>query len=141
VTRHGSPLPGPATGTPECGLREVGSGSTSLCKFDRKADDDTSIPVVARLVGVPWFFAVLYVADRALARWGSATIRSRPRPGLRVAIVFASVVATYAVIGGLARWTASWSEVLAWAVLTLAVPACAASAVGVDHLLPDPRRD
>jgi hypothetical protein len=96
---------------------------------------------VERLVGIVVFFGVLYVADRALARWGSAVIRSRPRPGSRVTIVFASVVATYALLGGLARWTASWSVVLAGAVLILAIPACALAAVGVDHLLPDPHPD
>lgn len=122
-------------------LREVGSRSTLLCKFERKSTAATSIPVVARLVGVAFFFAVLFFADRTLARWGSAAIRRRPRPGIRVMVVFASVVSTYAVIGGLARWTATWSVALAWAVLALAFPACAVAAVGVDHLLPDPHLD
>jgi hypothetical protein len=96
---------------------------------------------VAGLIGLLLFFAALAVADRALARWGSVAIRRRPRPGLRVTIVFISVVATYMVIGLLARWTASWSVVLAWALVAMAFPACAAPAVGVDQLLPDAFRD
>jgi hypothetical protein len=97
--------------------------------------------VVTQLGGVVLFFAVLFVADRALARWGSMAIRRKPRRGLRVTVVFAGVVATFAGIGALAHWTASWSKGLAWAVVLLAFPTCALSAVGVDQLLPDLHRD
>jgi hypothetical protein len=97
--------------------------------------------VVAQLGGVVLFFAVLFVADCALSRWGSVTIRSRPRPGLRVTVVLAGVVATFAAVGALAHWAASSSRFLAWAVLLMAFPACAMSAVGVDHLLPGSHSD
>jgi len=91
----------------------------------------------ARVIGVALFFAVLYVADRALAQWGSAAIRRRPRPGLRVTVVFVTVVASYSLFAFAARWAASWSAGVGWVVLALAFPACPASAIAVDRLLPE----
>jgi hypothetical protein len=90
---------------------------------------------VAGVIGAAWFFGVLYAVDRALARWGSAAIRQRPRPGLRVTLVFGSVVATYVAVGLVAQRVASWSIVLAWVLLVGLVPVCALAAVGVDRSL------
>lgn len=91
----------------------------------------------ARVIGMALFFAVLYVADRALAQWGSAAIRRRPRPGLRVRVGFVTVVASYSLCAFAARWAASWSSAFGWVVLALACPACPAAAVAVDRLVPE----
>jgi hypothetical protein len=93
--------------------------------------------IVARILGVAYFFGVLFVADRSLARWGSATIRTRPRNGLRLTIVFVALMATYTLLALLARWVADASTPLAWAVVALAAPACALSAVAIDRVLPE----
>ena len=91
----------------------------------------------ARVIGVALFFAVLFVVDRALAQWGSATIRRRPRSGLRVTVVFVTVVASYSLFAFAARSAATWSSAFGWVVLALAFPACSASALAVDRLLPE----
>ena len=93
---------------------------------------------LARVLGVVFFFGVLYAVDVALARWGSPAIRRRPRPGLRVTVLFVTVVAIYTALGLLAQWTAARSVPVAWILLALAFPACAASAIAVDLLLPQP---
>jgi len=90
-----------------------------------------------RAAGGALFLAVLFVTDRALARWGSKAIRRRPRPGFRITAVFVSVVAAYALVAVLAQRSATWSSALGWVVLGLAFPACVASALAVDRLLPD----
>jgi hypothetical protein len=94
-----------------------------------------------RVIGVVLFFGVLYVVDSALARWGSAAIRRRPRAGLRVTLVFVAVLATYTLLGFLAGWVSAWSVTLGWAVLALAFPATTASAIAVDRLLPERRTE
>jgi hypothetical protein len=94
-----------------------------------------------RLAGIALFLAVLFATDRALARWGSQTIRRRPRPGFRITAVFVSVVAAYVLVALLAQWSATWSSALGWVVLALAFPACAVSALAVDQLLPDTAAD
>lgn len=92
-------------------------------------------------MGVALFFGLLFVVDRALGRWGSAAIRRRPRPGLRVTVVFLAVIATFTLLALLARQAAARSLALGWAVLVLAFPATVAAAIAVDRALPDPRID
>jgi hypothetical protein len=85
---------------------------------------------------VAYSFGVLFVADRSLARWGSQAIRTRPRPGLRVTLVFAGLIATLAILELLARWVEPTSAVVAWTLLVLALPACSLCAVAIDRILP-----
>jgi hypothetical protein len=51
-------------------------------------------------------------------------------------LVFGGLIATFVLLGLLARWAASTSAVLAWVFIALIPPACAVCAVAIDRILP-----
>jgi hypothetical protein len=82
------------------------------------------------------FLVVLAVVDRSLARWGSVAIRSKPRPGGRVTILFLGVCAACGLLELLALRLSASAVAVAVVVALLQLPFGVIVALGLDRVLP-----
>ncbi len=82
------------------------------------------------------FLVVLAVVDRSLARWGSVAIRSKPRPGGRVTILFLGVCMACGLLELLALRLWASAVVVAVVIALLELPVGVVVALGLDRVLP-----
>lgn len=87
-------------------------------------------------IGFVLFLVVLAVVDRSLARWGSVAIRSKPRPGGRVTVVFLGVCVACGLLEVLALRLWASALVLAIVVAVLQLPLGVVVALWLDRVLP-----
>jgi hypothetical protein len=94
----------------------------------------------ASLIGFLLFLAVLAGADWSLRRWGSRSIRQKPRPGGRVTVLFLGLFGLCALLEVSAALLWPIAPVAAVVVVLLQFPAAMGVVLGLDHVLPDKPR-
>lgn len=91
----------------------------------------------AAALGLLFFLAVLAATDWSLSRWGSATMRRRPRPGRRVTVLFFGVCLVCGLLELLAGKLWPLAPAASVAVLVVQLPAGVAVVLGLDRIVPN----